>query len=255
MHKRCTNIKGRLKPDPSFKCSRCYGTCPIPPPSKLVDKVNCDEDSLEVVQTFCYLGDTCGQTGGCLDAINSRIQSSWKAFRSLLPILTNRSIRLKIRGRVLNACILSVLLYASETWAVTSSDISRLERNLNAMMRWVCGVSLSDHTPSATLINQLGLYSITETLRWNRLRLYGHLTRHPDSWPSNILQYEIDAKYPRGRPKQRWSDVIENDLKYLKIDENMVNDRTAWKKIIKPPYERMNLLQPSSRRNRRINEE
>lgn len=208
VHKRCTNIKSRLRADPSFRCSRCNGMCPPPPMSKLVDKVECGEESLEVVRTFCYLGDTVGQTGGCLDAINSRIQSSWKAFRSLLPILTNRSINLKIRGHVFNSCILSVLLYASETWAVTTSDVSRLQRNFNSMIRWICGVTLLDHTPSAELVSRLGLYGLSETLRWHRLRLYGHLLRHPDNWPSSALSFDVDAPYPRGRPKQRWMSLV-----------------------------------------------
>ena len=56
--------------------------------------------TLEVVPTFCYLGDTVGQSGGCADAINARIVSSWKAFRALLPVLTNRGINLKTRGYV-----------------------------------------------------------------------------------------------------------------------------------------------------------
>ena len=256
VHKRCTNIKGRLRADPSFQCARCKGICPPSPVSKLVDKVECGGGSLEVVRTFCYLGDTVGQSGGCKDAINARIQSSWKAFRSLLPILTNRSINLKIRGHVLNSCVLSVLLYASETWAITTSDVSRLQRNFNSMLRWICGVSLADHTPSMELVCRLGLHGLPETLRWHRLRLYGHLLRHPDSWPSLALLFDVNAPYPKGRPKQRWTDVIGKDLKILKIDKELANDRNAWKKTIKPSYEDTNLLQPSgNRRKRRINEE
>ena len=54
---------------------------------------------------------------------------------SFLPVLTNSGILLKVRGHAYNACIRSVLLYASETWAVRVDDIDRLVRNDNAMVR------------------------------------------------------------------------------------------------------------------------
>ena len=41
------------------------------------------------------------------------------------------------------ACVHSpVLLYGCETWAVKEEDTQRIERNDEAMIRWICGVSL-----------------------------------------------------------------------------------------------------------------
>ena len=56
-----------------------------------------------------------GQPGGCFDAVTARIRSAWKAFRELLPTLTNRGISLLNRGKVFKACVRSVLLYGIET--------------------------------------------------------------------------------------------------------------------------------------------
>ena len=51
-------------------------------------------------------------------------KAAWKNFHSLLPVLTGISILLKITGHAsYNACICSVLVYASETWAVKLDDI------------------------------------------------------------------------------------------------------------------------------------
>ena len=55
-------------------------------------------ETLETVESFCYLGDMIGQDGGCSDAVNTRVRSAWKKFRELLPILTNRSFSLNCRG-------------------------------------------------------------------------------------------------------------------------------------------------------------
>ena len=48
-----------------------------------------DGDEFDMLKEFCYLGDVCGESGGCADAATSRIRSAWQAFHELLPILTN----------------------------------------------------------------------------------------------------------------------------------------------------------------------
>ena len=131
-------------------------------------EININNNTFEAVLSFKYLGDTIGHCGGCSDAVSTRIISAWKAFRELLPILTNRGIRLKIRENVFNACVRKVLLYGSETWPVLNEDLQRLVTADSGMIRWICGVSLKDHVPSADLLKRLGVDSIKDVLRWNR---------------------------------------------------------------------------------------
>ena len=123
VHKR-SGIKGRLVDDPSYKCSACLGTNNVVThiPSK---SVVCDEE-LEVVDSFWYLGDSIGQTGACFDATTDRIRSVWKAFHSLLPVLTNSGIAFKVRGHAYMACIRSVLLYASPGFTCIQEDTMTL---------------------------------------------------------------------------------------------------------------------------------
>lgn len=75
-------------------------------------------------------------------------------FRELRPILrffTNRGISLNTRGRAYNACVHSVMLFASETWAPKVADIDRLTRNHNSMCRWICSVKISDRRSMSEL--------------------------------------------------------------------------------------------------------
>ena len=44
----------------------------------------------------------------------------------------------------LPTCEQSVLVYGSETWAMKAEDMHRLERTERMMIRWICGVRLSD---------------------------------------------------------------------------------------------------------------
>ena len=125
VHKCCSNIKGPLKPDTDFKCKKCRGevsNASIPD----IEPVVINGQEIKKVTCFCYLGDFVRQRCGYFDATTARIRSSWKKFRDLLPILTCRGLSLKSRGYAYNACLHSVLLYDSETWAATQEDVSCL---------------------------------------------------------------------------------------------------------------------------------
>ena len=78
----------------------------------------------EIVSEFCYLGEVIRQTGGCTDAVSAPIGSACKAFHKLLPILTNKGISLANRRKVFKACVRSVVLYGSETWSLSTEDLS-----------------------------------------------------------------------------------------------------------------------------------
>jgi len=80
----CADIPGTLKQDPNFKCRSCKGEIQIPDNQEL--RVVHKGDTIEVVKSFCYLGDCIGEKGGCYDATTVRIRSAWKTFRELVPI-------------------------------------------------------------------------------------------------------------------------------------------------------------------------
>ena len=64
VHKKCSGIKGPLRPDPEFRCARCLGT-PWAIDEREVSEVEVGNEKLEVVPEFCYLGDMLSAGGGC----------------------------------------------------------------------------------------------------------------------------------------------------------------------------------------------
>ena len=51
----------------------------------------------------------------------------------------------------------TVMMYGSETWAMTVEDTQKLKRTEASMMRWMCGVSLKKHLSNEALRGRLGL--------------------------------------------------------------------------------------------------
>mgnify|MGYP001792562561 FL=1 len=53
------------------------------------------EDSLEIVDSFCYLGDVISCRGGVESAVRDRISCAWSKWRELASLLVNHSILLE----------------------------------------------------------------------------------------------------------------------------------------------------------------
>jgi len=62
-HRPCSGIRGRLKEDPNFKCSRCLGTA-RPIDARPVTEFAIGEQKIDVVDCFCYLGNSTCAGGG-----------------------------------------------------------------------------------------------------------------------------------------------------------------------------------------------
>ena len=76
-------------------------------------EVQVGPDKLEVVASFCYLGDMLSAGGGCEMAVTTRVKTAWKKFRELLPVLTSRHLSYKTRGHVYSSCVRSPMLHGA----------------------------------------------------------------------------------------------------------------------------------------------
>ena len=101
--------------------------------------------NLELVDTFCYLGDMLSVDGDAdaavgteLDGINSGVGTI--AYQSLV-----------VRARLYSNCVRSSVLHGSETSSIRKQNEVVLERAEMRMVRWMCGIELQDRVPSKGL--------------------------------------------------------------------------------------------------------
>jgi len=116
VHRKCSGIK--------VAC-----TCMIPVTS--TGRTSADigvNANLELVDKFCYLGDMWSVDGDADAAVENRIRIGWIKFRQLVPLLTNKDISLKVRGRLFSSCVRSSMLHGSETWPVRKENEVALHR-------------------------------------------------------------------------------------------------------------------------------
>ena len=139
VHKKCSGLKHLIK-DSDYRCTRCQGTA-RPLDSRLQRKVQVGPDQLEVVASFCYLGDMLSTVGGCELSTTTHVKTTWKNFKELLPVLSSCHLSFKTCVRVYSSCVQSPMLHASETWPLTKANLQCLQRNDRAMIRQICNVT------------------------------------------------------------------------------------------------------------------
>ena len=93
-----TGIKGPLRPDPDFRCTRCLGKA-LTIDGRTVKELKVDDEKQETGPEFCYLGDMLSAGGGCDLAAVTSCKCVSDKFCQLLPFLTNRNFPLVTRGR------------------------------------------------------------------------------------------------------------------------------------------------------------
>ena len=107
-----------------------------------------------------------------------------------MPILTMRGTSLKVKGKIYKACVQSVMMYGSETWAMKVEDTQKLKRTQASMMRWMCGTlcvcSLKKHLSNEALRKRLGI---------------------------DCVSVKVDGSAGRGRPRKSWLECVNDDMK------------------------------------------
>ncbi|MCU7898061.1 MAG: hypothetical protein KZQ61_05230, partial [Candidatus Thiodiazotropha sp. (ex Lucinoma aequizonata)] len=227
VHKKCSGIKGPLRPDPEFRCARCLGRA-RPIDGRSMTEVMVGDEKLEAVPEFCYLGDMLSAGGGCDLAAVTRCKCAWGKFRQLLPLLTNRHLPLLTRGRVYSTCVRSVMMHAAETWAMTAVTLNRLRRNDRAMIRWICNVKAKDEVSSDSLLAKLGILDVDVVLRTSRMRWLGHVERST-GWIAQARKLEVVEQKRPSRPKKTWEEVVKNDRVKLGMDSTDPQNRSEWR--------------------------
>ena len=133
----------RVNAGKTCRCTWWQGTA-RPLDGRQQKEVQVGPDMLEVVASFCYLGDMLSAARGRELSTTTPVKTAWKRFSDLLPVLSSRHLSFKTRGRVYRSCVRSALLHASETWPLTKPSLQRLQLNDRAMIRQICNVRPQD---------------------------------------------------------------------------------------------------------------
>ena len=226
-----------------FVCKRCTD---VGDGTEKPGQVLCDD--VETVKGFCYLGDRLNASGGCENAMASRIRIGWMKFRECRELLRGRRFSLRMKGMVYRSCVRSTVWYGSETWCLRETEMTILRRTERAMVRSMCGVKLVDKKKMEDLIEILGLKETLDRMaKANGVRWYGHVIRRDDdNIQKKAMMMEVNGKRNRGRRKLTWRRQVEEKVKKIRLKIEEAGDRTRWREGVRAIAEGMSCIRPPS---------
>ena len=106
--------------------------------------INMQGQNLERVNTFKYLGATLAENGDLDAEMARRIQSGWKNWKRISVILCDRTISLRVMGKVYKTVVRPAMMYCAETWAVKKVQEKKWDVAEMRMYKWMSGVNMLD---------------------------------------------------------------------------------------------------------------
>ena len=193
-----------------------------------------DGKDLPKTQSFKYLGSHICSDGSIDAAVNTRISNAWMKWKDCTSILCDRKMPDRLKGKCYRSIVRPVALYGTETWAMNARAAARLSTMEMKMIRWSFGHTRLDKIRNEIHRRRAGIAPILEKAREQRLRWYGHVLRQErDAVARHALEMEVkEGKRSRGRPKLRWEDVINKDMKEIKTTKEKALDRKYWRRRI-----------------------
>ena len=74
----------------------------------------------------------------------------------------------------------------------------------------------------------------------------GHILRKQDDSIANLWNSTIKGKRPGGRPRSRWKDQVMKDVRRIKKDISLVNNRIEWRKLVDAAKNLLGFQEPQS---------
>lgn len=168
-------------------------------------------ETLETVTEFIYLGRNLSFQNNQSEEIERRIANTWKRYWQLKHIFKNKRISIKLKCRVFDACLLPILTYGAQTWALTKKDILKLKTTQRKMERSMLHLRLIEKTTNKDLRNMTKIRDVIRHAKKLKWEWAGHVMRLDDGrWTREVTEWcPRQNTRRRGRPRVRWRDELE----------------------------------------------
>ena len=163
------------------------------------------------VTSFKYLGAVFLDEGFKPEVL-LRIAQAAAVLTKLKPIWRDDNISLGSKMKLMRSLVISIFLYACESWTLTAE----LEKRMHALemrcYRRLLNISYKDHVTNEEVCRKslaaIGEYDeLLALVKKRKLRWFGHVSRSSDL-AKTILQGTVKGKRKRGRQKKGWGDNI-----------------------------------------------
>jgi len=195
-----------------------------------------DNDPIERVNKFKYLGCWLNESWTSEQEIKCRVEMARAAFVKYRKILTNRDININLRLRLTKCYVWSILLYGLESWTLKVTDMNKIEAFEMWTYRRILKISWTSRVTNSEVLNKLGKQrELLLTMKKRKVAYFGHVIRGQKyELLQLIVQGKIEGKRGVGRKQMSWLRNIRNWTNIRTI-ENLVHtamDREQYNNVI-----------------------
>lgn len=210
--------------------------------------IHVGENRLKWVQEFRYLGSILSADGSLDPELKRRSHLATAAFHRLSScLLLQRGISLGVKMKVYKAIVSQILLYGSQCWALTTTQMQQLEVLQHNHLRRILGVRRSDRLSNAEILERCKQPTVEEQVLRRRGHWIGHMLRMGDD---RVVKQLLFSSLPgRGRQGGQFQTLLRcYQLDLQKVLSNrqrsrvsdVALDRDAWKKLFESDAEKRN---------------
>ena len=166
---------------------------------------------LGTVTSFKYLGAVVSDDGSKPEVL-SRIAQASAALTKLKPIWRDNNIPLESKVKLMRSLVISIFLYACESWTLTAELEKRTQAFEMRCYRRLLNISYKDHVTNEEVRRKIQTAigendELLTLVKKRKLRWFGHVSRS-SGLAKTILQGTVKGKRKRGRKRRRGGKTI-----------------------------------------------
>ena len=159
-----------------------------------------DEETMETVTDFIFLGSKITANGDCSHEIKRRLLLGRKLMTNLDSILKSRNVTLPTKVRLVKAMVFPVVMYGCESWTIKRVEHQRID----AFELWCCRrllrVPWTARRSNLSILKEISPGISLEGLMLKlKLQYFGHLTWRTDSLKKTLMLGKTEGGRRRGR--------------------------------------------------------
>jgi len=159
-----------------------------------------DEETMETVTDFIFLGSKITADGDCSHEIFRRLLLGRKAITNLDSILQNRDITLPTKVHLVKTLVFPIVIYGCESWTIKKAEHQKIDAFELSCWRRLLSVPWTARRSNQSILKEISPEHSLEGLMLKlKLQYFGHLMRITDSLEKTLMLGKIEGRRRRGQ--------------------------------------------------------
>jgi len=160
------------------------------------------------------------------------VSAAWFNWKKMTGVLCDKKMKIKLKSKINRTMIRPAMIYEAETWTMKKVYEKRLDVAEMRMLRWNWGVTRLDRIWNEVIRSKMKATEVSKKIQERRLQWFGHVERRDELYVGKkIDRIVVMGKRGRGRPKKKWSNCVNEDLKEKNLTGREVHNRSIWKQL------------------------